>query len=282
MKKVFVPLFSCLLVITLLLTSFGTARANSGDDPVVTPVSGDMEFTTEVIQPAYLPGTEEVGQKFVPVGFPAGEAQYGGNGVIIKGFDSGKATVCYTIRSIVIGQGWGGKFGSWNGTKWVLLPTTITTPTDSAYSTACATVTGSGTYAFIKFVVDPSLLPQMQECNFDIEYVFNFTYGYVYGGIDSTHFTIGLNVPISVALGTPVTYSIFNINPAWTGTITSGLSGNTTVTPGGGVSPWAPFMSDIVTISQNPGPTFTAHYVFPTLDCYINLDYPAYDPLIED
>lgn len=279
MKKVLIPLFSCLLVITLLLTSFSTARANAGDDPVVTPVSGDIEFTTEVIQPAFLPGAEEVGQKFVPFGFPAGEAQFGGNGVAIKGFDSGKATVCYAMRSIEIGQGWGGKFGSWNGTKWVLLPTTITTPTDSAYSTACATVTGSGTYAFIKFVVDPSLLPQMSECNFDIEYVYGITYGYVYGGINSTQFTIGLNVPTSVALGTPVTYTIFNINPAWTGTITSGLSGNTTVTPWTGTYSLAAFMSDIVTISQNPGPTFTAHYVFPTLNCSINLDYPGYDTI---
>jgi hypothetical protein len=281
MKKVFIPLFSCLLVISLLLTSFSTARANAGDDPVVTPVSGDMEFSTDVIQPAFLPGAVEVGQKFVPVGFPSGEAQFGGNGVTIKGFDSGKATICYTMRSIEIGQGWGGKFGIWNATKWVLLPTTITTPTDSAYSTACAIVTGSGTFAFIKYVVDPSLLPQMSECMFDIEFVYGETYGYVYGGINSTQFTIGLNVPVSVALGTPVTYTLFNIDPAWTGTITTGLSGNTTVTSGGGASPWAAFMSDIVTISQNPGPTFTAHYVFPTLNCYVNLDYPVFGPIFD-
>ena len=42
MKKVMVPFFSCLLGFTLLLGSFGSAKAEVGDDPVVTPVSGDM------------------------------------------------------------------------------------------------------------------------------------------------------------------------------------------------------------------------------------------------
>jgi hypothetical protein len=276
MRKCTIVLISFLLVFSLLLTSFGSAKANSGDDPVVTPISGDMVFTSEVVQPSALPGTLPSGQMFVPAGFPANEAQFGGNGVLIKGLDSGKATLCYSFPEVEVKQGWGGRFGMWNGAKWVLLPTTITTADESPNSIACATITGSGTYAFIKYVVDSTLIPQMSVCNFGIDYVFNYDYGYVYGGFDSTHFTIGLNVSISIPTGTPVTYSMINLDPDWTGTIISGLNGFTTVTSFNPSQQWANFDSDIIEISQNPGPSFTAHYVFPTLDCYLNLDYPAY------
>ena len=86
MKKVLIPFFSCLLVFTLLLGSFGSAKAEIGDDPVVTPISGDMEFTTEVVPIASLPGTTELDQMLVPVGFPEGEAQFEGAGVLVKGW----------------------------------------------------------------------------------------------------------------------------------------------------------------------------------------------------
>lgn len=50
----------------------------------------------------------------------------------------------------------------------MLLPTTIAATADETATTyACATVTGDGSYVFIKYVVDSSLLPQMQECPFD-------------------------------------------------------------------------------------------------------------------
>lgn len=161
MKKFFIPLFSFLLVLTLLLGSFGSAKAEIGDDPMVTPISGDMEFTTEVVPIAALPGTIELAsQMLAPVGFPAGEAQIGGSGIRVKGMDSGKATVCFTLATIAIKQGWGGKVGVWNGTKWVQLPTTIKTPEESSASLACATISGSGTYAFIKYIVDATLLPK--------------------------------------------------------------------------------------------------------------------------
>ena len=56
MKKIVLPFFSFLLVLTLLLGSFGSAKAEIGDDPVVTPVSGDMDFTTEVVPIAATAG----------------------------------------------------------------------------------------------------------------------------------------------------------------------------------------------------------------------------------
>ena len=71
MKKVFIPFFSCLLVFTLLLGSFGSVKPEVGDDPVVMPISGDMEFTTEVVPIASLPGTMTLAsQMLAPIGFP--------------------------------------------------------------------------------------------------------------------------------------------------------------------------------------------------------------------
>jgi len=166
MKKILVPLFSLLLVITLLLGSFGSAKAEVGDDPVVTPVSGDMEFTTEVVPIASLPGTIELADLMLaPVGFPEGEAQFEGAGVRVTGMESGKATACFTLSTIAVNQGWGGKVGVWNGSKWVLLPTSIVTGTDEAASTtACAPIAGNGTYAFIKWVTTPEKLPTIGVC----------------------------------------------------------------------------------------------------------------------
>jgi hypothetical protein len=175
MKSRSVTIFSLLLVFALLFGTSGSVKAAVGDDPVVTPVSGDKEFTTEVIPIASLPGTIELASLMLaPAGFPEGEAQFEGAGVLVTKFDAGKATACFTISGTQ--YGWGGKVGMWNGTKWVLLPTTIkTTGDDGTSTTACTTITGNGTYAFIKYVVDPSLLPQMQECNFDFQiWVMNY------------------------------------------------------------------------------------------------------------
>jgi hypothetical protein len=159
MKKLAIPYISCLLVFALLLGSFGTAKAEVGDDPVVTPVSGDMEFATEVVPIASLPGTIELADLMLaPAGFPEGEAQFEGAGVLVTKFDAGKANACFTISGTQ--WGWGGKVGMWNGSKWVMLPTTIkTTGNDGTSTTACATITGNGTYAFIKYVTEPDKLP---------------------------------------------------------------------------------------------------------------------------
>ena len=170
MKKFVLPLFSCLLVLSLLLGSFATAKAAPGDDPVVTPVSGDTDFTTEVVAIASLPGTVELaGGMLAPVGFSDGEAQFGGNGILVTGFDSGKATACFNLSAAEINQGWGGKVAVWDGAKWVRLATTITTPDETNTAIACATITGSGTYAFIKYVAEPDKLSTgMHPCNYNV------------------------------------------------------------------------------------------------------------------
>ncbi len=169
MKKFVLPLFSCLLVLSLLLGSFTTAKAAPGDDPVVTPVSGDTDFTTEVVAIASLPGVVELEDGMLaPLGFPAGEAQFGGNGIVVKGFDSGKATACFSLSAVAVNEGWGGKVAVWDGAKWVRLATSITTSDETNTAIACATITGSGTYAFIKYVTEPDKLPTMSACNYFI------------------------------------------------------------------------------------------------------------------
>ena len=166
MKKVLLPLFSFLLVFGMLFTSFGSVNASAVDDPVVTPVSGDMEFTTSIVPIAGLPGVAELaGGMLVPVGFPAGEAQFGSDGVRVTEFASGKAAACFSITGVE--YGWGGKVGMWDGSKWVLLPTTITNYDENLVSSACTTITGSGTYTFIRWVADATLLPTSKpQCEF--------------------------------------------------------------------------------------------------------------------
>jgi hypothetical protein len=174
-------------------------------EPVVTPVSGDIEFTTEFIPIAQFPGTTEFNQMLVPVGFPAGETQYQGDGVIVSGMDSGQATACFTITGTE--YGWGGKVGLWDGTKWVKLTTTITPIEESNKSQACATITGNGTYAFIRYVVDTSLLPVNTYCS---ELTSGWTI-YTYFDAQGTYFYISIdNLPD----GTPATLTFISASPA--------------------------------------------------------------------
>jgi hypothetical protein len=170
MKKLLLPFFSCLLVVTLALSSFSSVTAAGGGDPWVTPVSGDMDFTATVVPIDRLPGVVELAsQMLAPVGFPEGEAQFGGNGVRVTDFASGKATACFSISAQEVANGWGGKVGMWDGAKWVLLPTAIAPVAEEASTTsACAGITGNGTYAFIKWIADAGKLPTMKECDFDI------------------------------------------------------------------------------------------------------------------
>jgi len=215
MRNRMVTGFSLLLVLALLFSISGSAKAAVGDDPTVVPVSGDKDFTTEVIPIAQFPGTTEFNQMLVPVGFPAGEAQYEGSGVVITGMENGQATACFAISGTQ--WGWGGKVGSWDGKKWVLLPTTIAATADETATTyACTTITGNGTYVFIKYVVDPSLLPQMQECPFSF-YIsfFRITAVWTPSGTGYTDSVTGMEFYSSEDIsGQPVTVQYLHSVPA--------------------------------------------------------------------
>ena len=237
MKKSVLPLFSLLLVVTMLLSITGTASAipltpPSLPEPVVTPVSGDMQFTAEVVQIVSLPGVIQLdSQMLAPVGFPAGEAQFGGNGIVVTDMDSGKATACFSIATVKIAQGWGGKVALWNGTKWVKLATTITPLDESPISLACATITGNGTYAFLAGIADPSLLPAVNTCSVDTS-IWGLD---TWGNSDGPYFFVSMdNLPD----GTPATLTFISANPS---SNYSGFMGTTSATVGNFLSTDADF-----------------------------------------
>ena len=218
MKKYLVSIRSLIIAIAFLFTITATAGAGapptpSLSQPVVTPVSGDMEFTTEFIPIAQFPGTTEFNQMLVPVGFPAGEAQYQGDGIIVTGMDSGKATACFTISGTQ--YGWGGKVGVWNGTKWVLLPTTIKALDESPNSLACAPITGNGTYVFIRYVAEPDKLPKVgAECEFAVE-MYPTGYTTIYQDLYTQGWMTGaMFVSDHVLTGMPITVRFLRSDPA--------------------------------------------------------------------
>ena len=266
--------FSLVITLALMLTLVGTAAASSSSPATVTPVSGDATFSVTRVPVEQLPGqTTTAAGLIVPSGFPLGEKQFDGDGVAISGLSYGFAKACFPITAL--NQGWGGKVGYWNGSAWKLLDTSISTPAEGTFSWACATISNNGTYALITWVVDASKLPTQKssQCSFANDfYFYNETYGY----ITSSSIHIGLNVPDSVALGTPVTYQIINVDPAWDGDILSGTTGSTTV----GISivgRSAIFFEDDITFSDLPGPAFVARYTFPTLGCSVDLPYGPYE-----
>ena len=231
MKKIAIPFFSILLVVTLLLSVSVKSAAMpltppSLPEPYVTPVSGDMEFTTELLPVQRFPGAQEYNQMLVPVGFPLGEAQFLDTGVVVSGMDSGKATACFYFTGAE--SGWGGKVGVWNGSKWVLLPTTIKNLEESVNSLACAPITGNGTYVFIRYVADASLLPANNSCGYEIFFAWWSSSDYESGdGWETGYiefFVIGSDTDLT---GKTVTVTLLRSEPVggfvWYGTATGVL-----------------------------------------------------------
>ena len=276
-------LVSSVLVLTLLFSSLSTVMADSADTPTVTPVSGDTTFTTKTVSVEALPGAIALGEMTVPVGFPSGEAQFGGNGVMVSGMSYGKATVCSFIKTVEIQQGWGGKIAEWTGEKWDKLDTTISVPEEGTLATACATITGSGTYAFIKYVVDPSLLPKMAAsvCNFVFSGYFepdNRSYGATNFNVDGPNTFHMLFFNPDFPIGIPVNYSIFDVIPS--GTITTGLTGSAITESVNINGDAAVFFTTVITYTDYSN--YTVRLNFPTLGCYQDLDFPWGDYYHED
>lgn len=260
---------SLVLMLTFVLTLVGTASASSGGPATVTPVSGDLVFSVSPVPVEKLPGqTTTAAGLIVPSGFPLGEKQFDGNGVAVSGLSYGTAKACFPISGL--NQGWGGKVGYWDGSAWKLLDTNISTPAEGTFSWACANISANGTYALITWVVDASLLPviKLTECSFADELYYNETYGYIYADGPS----IGLDVPDTVPLGITANYKIIYVDPSWEGNILSGTTGSTSVTTSGSRRiAW--FTDSTINFSTLPGPMFTARVTFPSLGCYVDLDF---------
>ena len=222
MKRVRISLLSLLLVVSVLLTSAGSVSAKGFADSLATPgvswVSGDKTFTVDPVEVVSLPGTTTLSNgMLVPSGFAIlGEKQFEGVGIKVSGFDSGKLNACFPITAVT--QGWSGKVGHWDGTKWELLSTTIATSKESTYSLACASLSHNGVYALIKWVSDPAKLTSNKgDCGFAIlntygtepdEYEGDYNgtyYTSVYGNwfIQSDTDLTGKSVTVSVLSSSP-------------------------------------------------------------------------------
>ena len=106
MKKTVLLFLSLTLALSLVLVHFSPVLAFDWQAPVVTPISGDKEFTTIVTAPAALPGIV-AGENGItlPAGFPAGTAQFGGDGVVVKEFTDGSASACFLHAACQVGMG---------------------------------------------------------------------------------------------------------------------------------------------------------------------------------
>jgi hypothetical protein len=121
-------------------------------DPVASSVKGDT-FTSEVVNPAYLPGTESLSSgMLMPVGMNH-EVQFGGNGIKVSDLAAGaKVQICFDFPTYR--YSWDGKITLWNGTQWVTMPTTITKGDDSS-ATACTVGTANGYYSLLIWYYGP-------------------------------------------------------------------------------------------------------------------------------
>lgn len=228
--------FSLAIVLSLLVLSFGTVSASTGPKPVVTPVSGDQDFTVTYLAIGQLPGsTGGVEGMYLPTGYANGEKQFESMGVAVSGFSYGSATACFPIKGIT--KGWGGQVGNWDGSQWKLLETTISTPAESEYSYACATIYGNGTYALISWIADASLLTNAgssSNCDFKITNLGNIMTSMVWDGDYFTASLVGIGFESTGDLiGLPATVTLLSASPAGSYGVTGTGSGTITGSDGG-------------------------------------------------
>lgn len=171
MEKRFRLIVVVLFVFAFLLANLNYASAAGLPGPTISPLSGDAVFSTEVLGQAKLPGTTTYGSMIVPVGFPTGEKQFEGDGIVLSGLEYGYVNACFALKGK--NQGWGGQVGYWDGKAWKLQPTTFSTPQEASYTLACAKVYENGTYALIKWVTNTTLLPASTKptCDYSVEYL---------------------------------------------------------------------------------------------------------------
>ena len=147
--------FVCLLLtVSFVLPVEAKAASNdvvSGSDPVVVGLTGDLAFTTTVIDQANIPGSVLQDQEYLPVGY-SGAMQFNGKGVEVKGVTNGTEKACFNFD--LHNYGWTGNVYQWNGAKWVKLNTTITNH-DEGNTVACAVIHGNGVYALLDALTTP-------------------------------------------------------------------------------------------------------------------------------
>ncbi len=229
MKKVVLALLSITLVVSLLLVPASSAQAVTWDDPVVTSIKGDGDFTVTMIDPFTLPfGTVKTNQGLVvPVSPVPGEQQFASKAVVIKGIESGEASICYSLPTYR--YGWRGGIYQWNGSAWITLPSTLTEGTEGGAATICSTLTADGTYAFlINYILKSKPKAALPQCSDDFEATVELYWLPDESNSEQYAYTaLIIEVNQILPLGTRLSYSIFNQNP--TGSVRGALSLSGTV-----------------------------------------------------
>jgi hypothetical protein len=121
------------------------APNNGVGDPIVTGITGDMDFNAAIVEPTKMPGTESYKQMTVPAG-SSGALQFHGKGLLISGVSLGTEQACFSFD--IGNSGWDGSVYQWNGIKWAKLATSFTDNGEGKTS-ACATIYGDGYYALL-------------------------------------------------------------------------------------------------------------------------------------
>lgn len=225
MKKVVLALLSFTFVVSLILVPAASASAVTWSDPVITPLTGDKEFTVKVIDPVALSSgtTKTTSGLTVPAGFPLGAMQFGGNAVVLKGMESGTARTCFSFPNYRFG--WKGGIYQWNGTKWSIIPSTTTEGVEGAPATICTNISADGTYALLMGYTlrsTPITINTLPVCSDD--FIFDLYLFYLDESDTDTTYVVPKIVmhPGVFPIGTTFSYSIFNISPA--GSISGALS----------------------------------------------------------
>lgn len=228
MKKVMLALLSFTLVVSFLLVPASSAQAVTWNDPIVTPLSGNADFTVNLTDPFSLPfGTLKTEESLiVPSGFVPGELQFASKAVIVKDLEGSKASICYFLPTYR--YGWNGGIYQWNGSAWSDLPSTLT-ETKQGGATICSTLTADGTYAFlIYFSLKSAPKAPLPECGDDFKATVNMYYLDEYSPPGSQAYTVyAIEVYQILPLGSRLSYSILNQNPS--GSVSGALSLSGTV-----------------------------------------------------
>jgi len=258
MKKIVLGLLSITLVLSLVLTPAGAAQATAWADPVVTPLKGDSDFTVNVIDPITLQyGITQTSRGLtVPSGFLTGEKQFGGNAVTIKGLENGTASVCFSFPSYR--YGWKGDTYQWNGTTWVLMPSTVTEGVEGGAATVCTTISGDGTYALlIGYTLPPARKSSLPECTTPLEVQFFSAPLMIPDNPTLALVVIGVMTAPGFPEGSRISYSIFDVTPA--GALSGALSQSGNVIVGDESSSIAFFM-DLDTLFSISSPADAPEY----------------------
>ena len=142
-----------------MITSVVSARRDpppvTNPDPYAVASIDNSSLTTELVSVPSLPGVVLLDSgKYAPADDKAGDTQFAASGIVLSDLGKGEtAQVCFPFRAYNFK--WTGAVNSWDGNKWVSLPTTFPVDADGNTNWACTTVKSNGTYALITWYYGP-------------------------------------------------------------------------------------------------------------------------------